>query len=295
MTYIPVENFDNETVAWALEYAIADFGAYQAAKFLGKTEDAAFFEKRYKLYELYFDKEVGHFVGLHENGKFRRPFDPFMAKHRGNDYCEGNAWQYTWLVPQDVHGLINLFGGDKGFINKLDEFVNLPEHLEDASPDISGMIGQYAQGNEPNHHVPYLYNYAGEPWKGAKLVHQAMTEYYTNSPDGLCGNDDVGQMSAWYVFSSMGFYPANPMDGKYVFGSPLMESAKINLPNGKNFEIEVKNYGKNNIYINKVTLNGKPHLHSFITHEDIKAGGKLVFEMSAKPNKKFGANKTYRP
>ena len=295
LTYIPIEHMDNEAVAWGLEYAIADFGAYQAAKFLGKTEDAAYFEKRYKLYERYFDKEVGHFVGISENGNFRRPFDPLMAKHRANDYCEGNAWQYTWLVPQDVHGLINLFGGDKNFIKKLDEFISLPEQLDDASPDISGMIGQYAQGNEPNHHVPYLYNYAGEPWKGAKLVHEAMTTYYTNEPGGLCGNDDVGQMSAWYVFSSMGIYPANPMDGKYVFGSPLMEEATIQLPNGKNFQIVVKNFGKNNIYINKVTLNGKAHNNSYITHNDIINGGKLVFEMSAKPNKKFGANKTVRP
>jgi predicted alpha-1,2-mannosidase len=177
----------------------------------------------------------------------------------------------------------------------LDEFIALPEYLDDASPDISGMIGQYAQGNEPNHHVPYLYAYAGEQWKGANLVHQAMTKYYTNEPAGLCGNDDVGQMSAWYVFSSMGIYPANPIDGKYVFGSPLMKEASINLPNGKTFRIKVKNYGKNNIYINRVTLNGKNHQNSFITHNNIINGGELVFEMSAKPNKKFGANKTFRP
>lgn len=295
LKHIPIEYMDHESVAWALEYAIADFGAFQVAKHLGKTEDAAYFEKRYKLYEQYFDKEVGHFVGRHENGSFRRPFDPLMAKHRANDYCEGNAWQYTWLVPQDVNGLISLFGGEKNFLNKLDEFIALPEYLDDASPDISGMIGQYAQGNEPNHHVPYLYAYAGEQWKGANLVHQAMTKYYTNEPAGLCGNDDVGQMSAWYVFSSMGIYPANPMDGKYVFGSPLMKEASINLPNGKTFRIKVKNYGKNNIYINRVTLNGKNHQNSFITHNNIINGGELVFEMSAKPNKKFGANKTFRP
>ncbi|MCA5003885.1 GH92 family glycosyl hydrolase [Sphingobacterium bovistauri] len=295
LKHIPIEHMDHESVAWALEYAIADFGAYQAAKFLGKTTDAEYFEKRYKLYEQYFDQEMGHFVGRHENGNFRRPFDPLMAKHRANDYCEGNAWQYTWLVPQDVHGLISLFGGDKQFLKKLDEFIALPEHLDDASPDISGMIGQYAQGNEPNHHVPYLYAYAGEQWKGAALVHKAMTKYYTNEPAGLCGNDDAGQMSAWYVFSSMGIYPANPMDGKYIFGSPLMEEASIQLPNGKTFHIKVKNYGKNNIYVNKATLNGKNHSNTYITHNDILNGGELIFEMSAKPNKKFGANKTFRP
>lgn len=295
LKFIPIDHMENESVAWALEYAIADFGAYQAALHLGKTEDAEYFKKRYKLYEQYFDQEVGHFVGRFADGKFRRPFDPLMAKHRENDYCEGNAWQYTWLVPHDVHGLINLFGGEKVFLKKLDEFIALPEQLDDASPDISGMIGQYAQGNEPNHHVPYLYAYAGEQWKGAALVHKAMTKYYTNEPAGLCGNDDVGQMSAWYVFSSMGIYPANPMNGKYVFGSPLMEEASINLPNGKTFNIKVKNHSKQNIYISKVSLNGKKHENSYITHDDILKGGELVFEMSAKPNKKFGANKTFRP
>lgn len=295
LTYIPIENMSNESVAWALEYAIADFGAYQAAKFLNKQEDAAYFEKRYKLYKHYYDAEVGHFVGRHANGTFRRPFDPFYAEHRNNDYCEGNAWQYTWLVPQDVQGLIDLMGGDRKFVEKLDEFINLPEQLDNASPDISGMIGQYAQGNEPNHHVPYLYAYAGAPWKGAELVHKTMTKYFTNDPAGLCGNDDVGQMSAWYVFSAVGIYPANPMDGKYVFGSPLMQQATFNLPNGKTFSIKTKNNGPKNIYINKVKLNGKNYPYSYITHELIMQGGELEFEMSAKPNKKFAAEKTFRP
>lgn len=295
LTYIPIDSMDHESVAWALEYAIADFGAYQMAKYLNKKEEEKYFEKRYKLYEKYFDKEVGHFVGRYANGSFRRPFDPLMAKHRENDYCEGNAWQYTWLVPHDVKGLIRLFGGDQNFINKLDQFVELPEILDNASPDISGMIGQYAQGNEPNHHVPYLYAYAGHQWKGAELVHKAMTKYYTELPDGLCGNDDVGQMSAWYVFSSMGIYPANPMDGKYVFGSPLMKAAKINLPNGKKFEIGVKNFGHDHVYIQRVTWNGKPYDKSYITHDAIIQGGKLEFEMGAKPNKKFGQASSSRP
>lgn len=295
LTYIPIDSMDHESVAWALEYAIADFGAYQMAKHLNKNEDVKYFEKRYKLYEKYFDKEVGHFVGRHADGRFRRPFDPLMAKHRENDYCEGNAWQYTWLVPQDVHGLIKLFGGDQLFINKLDQFIQLPEILDNASPDISGMIGQYAQGNEPNHHVPYLYAYAGQQWKGASLVRKAMTTYYTDTPEGLCGNDDAGQMSAWYVFSSMGLYPANPMDGKYVFGSPLMESAKINMGNGKTFELKVKNYKPENGYIQTVTLNGKPIHNSYITHNELMNGGALVFEMGAKPNKKFGQAISSRP
>ncbi|TDQ75730.1 GH92 family glycosyl hydrolase [Sphingobacterium yanglingense] len=295
LSYIPIDSMDHESVAWALEYAIADFGAYKMAKYLNKDEDARYFEQRYKLYEKYFDKEVGHFVGRHANGNFRRPFDPLMAKHRENDYCEGNAWQYTWLVPHDVNGLMQLFGGEQQFVNKLDEFIQLPEVLDDASPDISGMVGQYAQGNEPNHHVPYLYAYAGQQWKGAALVHKAMTKYYTDQPNGLCGNDDAGQMSAWYVFSSMGIYPANPMDGKYVFGSPLMKSAKIALGNGKTFKIVAKNQSKDNIYIQRAMWNGKTYDKSYITHDMIMAGGELEFEMGAKPNKKFGQALSNRP
>ncbi|MFZ4862068.1 GH92 family glycosyl hydrolase [Sphingobacterium sp. Mn56C] len=295
LQYIPIEDMNHESVAWALEYAIADYGAYQIAKFLQKESDAAYFEKRYKLYQKYFDTEVGHFVGRQRDGNFRRPFNPLMAKHRENDYCEGNAWQYTWLVPQDVHGLIHLLAGEKGFTQKLDEFINLPEALDDASPDISGMVGQYAQGNEPNHHVPYLYAYVGQQWKTAKLLREVTTKYYTNSPAGLCGNDDLGQMSAWYVFTAMGFYPVNPMEGKYIFGSPLMESATLQLPNGKTFKIQVKNYAAQNIYINRVTLNGKNYPKSYIKHDNLIDGGTLILEMSAKPNKKFAVEVDNRP
>ncbi|MDM1294997.1 glycoside hydrolase family 92 protein [Sphingobacterium sp. N143] len=296
LTYIPIDSMPNESVAWALEYAIADFGAYKIAEKLGKTEDAAYFKKRYKLYEQYFDKEVGHFVGRKANGDFRRPFDPLMAKHRENDYCEGNAWQYTWLVPQDVTGLINLFGGEQQFLKKLDYFTTMSSDLGgEASPDISGLIGQYAQGNEPNHHIPYLYAYAGQPWKGAALARKAMTDFYTNTPAGLCGNDDVGQMSAWYVFSAMGFYPLNAMSGVYVFGSPMMEHANINLPNGKTLAITVKNQGKANQYIKTIKLNGKPYSKTFITHEQLLQGGQMEIEMSAKPNKNFGKNKADWP
>jgi len=296
LTYIPIDSMDHESVAWALEYAIADFGAYKIAEKLGKTDDAAYFKKRYKLYEKYFDKEVGHFVGRHSNGAFRRPFNPLMAKHRENDYCEGNAWQYTWLVPQDVKGLINLFGGEKNFLKKLDQFTTMSSQLGDeASPDISGLIGQYAQGNEPNHHIPYLYAYAGEQWKGAALARKAMTEFYTNTPAGLCGNDDVGQMSAWYVFSAMGFYPLNPMVGTYVFGSPMMDKAAITLGNGTKFSINVKNQGKNNPYIKSIKLNGQAYSKTYITHQDIMKGGNLEIEMSSTPNKNFGKNKATWP
>lgn len=295
LSHIPTDSMDNESVAWALEYAIADYGVYRMAKALGKEEDAAYFEKRYKLYKVYYDQAVNQLVGKNAKGEFRRPFDPLMAKHRQNDYCEGNAWQYSWLVPQDVKGLMALYGGEAKFVDRLDQFIALPEILDDASPDISGMIGQYAQGNEPNHHVPYLYTFAGQQWKTAQLVREAMTKYYTAQPNGLCGNDDAGQMSAWYVFSAIGIYPVNPMDGVYVFGSPMMEQATFHLADGKKFEIKVKNYGKDNMYIKSVKLNGVNHTQSYISHDMINKGGVLEMEMSNKPNKKFGLASATRP
>ncbi|MDH5828051.1 GH92 family glycosyl hydrolase [Sphingobacterium faecium] len=296
LTYIPIDSMDHESVAWALEYAIADYSAFKMAEKLGKKEDAIYFQKRYKLYEQYFDKEVGHFVGRKATGEFRRPFNALMAKHRENDYCEGNAWQYTWLVPQDVKGLINLFGGDKNFLKKLDEFTTMSSDLGDeASNDITGLIGQYAQGNEPNHHVPYLYAYAGEPWKGSALVRKAMTEFYTSKPNGLCGNDDAGQMSAWYVFSAMGMYPLNPISGIYVFGSPLMEKATMSLPNGKQLNIVVKNQAKENSYIKNIKRNGSAYSKSYITYEDILKGGTIEIEMSSTPNKNWGKGVQDRP
>lgn len=288
LTFIPIDSMEHESVAWALEYAIADYGAYRIAEQLGKTEDAEYFKKRSKLYEQYFDRENNFFVGRWANGDFRHPFDPFMAEHRQNDYCEGNAWQYLWLVPHDVDGLIELLGGKQSFIDRLDEFINLPTELDNASPDITGLIGQYAQGNEPNHHVPYLYAMAGEHWKTSELAYRAMVENYTSAPNGLCGNDDAGQMSAWYVFSSMGIYPANPMSGQYVLGTPLMKRAKINLPNGNSFEITAQNQSPKNIYIKSAKLNGKSFNDVYLSHEDLMYGGKLELEMSSKPNKKFG-------
>ncbi|MBE8713427.1 GH92 family glycosyl hydrolase [Sphingobacterium hungaricum] len=296
LTYIPIDSMDHESVAWALEYAIADYSAYVLANKLGKTEDAAYFEKRYKLYEQYFDKEVGHFVGRKASGEFRRPFNPLMAKHRENDYCEGNAWQYTWLVPQDVEGLIKLFGGEDKFLKKLDEFTTMSSDLgEEASNDITGLIGQYAQGNEPNHHVPYLYAYAGEQWKGAALARKAMIDFYTSKPNGLCGNDDAGQMSAWYVFSAIGIYPLNPISGVYVFGSPMMDKATINLPNQKQLVIDVKNQAKENSYIKSIKVNGVAYAKSYITYDDLLKGGNIEIEMSNKPNKKFGRDKSTWP
>lgn len=220
--------------------------------------------------------------------KWRTPFNPINSVHRNDDFTEGNAWQYTWLVPQDPEGLIKLFGGKAPFVKKLDSLFLVEGHLgADASPDISGLIGQYAHGNEPSHHITYLYAYANQPWKTAKHVRYILNELYTDKPDGLSGNEDVGQMSSWYIFSSLGFYPLNPANGQYVFGSPLFDKATINLENGKKFAIKVLNNSKDNIYIQSITLNGKALNSAFIKHQDIVAGGNLVINMGKSPSKSW--------
>lgn len=273
-----------EAVAKAMEYAISDGSIAQMAKALGKMDDFKYFTERSKLYQQYFDKGTGHFRGRMADGSWRTPFNPYNAVHRQNDYCEGNAWQYTWLVPQDVNGLIQQFGGTKPFLNKLDSLFTISSKLDaETSPDISGLIGQYAHGNEPNHHIPYLYTLAGRPWRTAEIIRQINEQFYTDKPDGLCGNDDVGEMSAWYVFSALGFYPVNPTSGEYVFGSPLINDAVIKLPGNKTFKITVVGNNKDNPYIHKIELNHKPYTKSFITHQAIVAGGEMKIYMGNKP------------
>lgn len=293
--YIP-SDLVHESVASALEYAISDWAISKFAEKLGKTEDAKYFAERAKAYHHYFDPSDKFFKGKLKNGKFRADFDPYFAKHRGNEFCEGNAWQYLWLVPQDPEGLIELLGGDKEFTSKLDSLFTLSSDLtDDASPDISGLIGQYAHGNEPNHHVTYLYAYAGEQYKAAQKVRYILDHLYSDKIDGLCGNEDCGQMSAWYIMSSLGFYPVNPANGAYVFGSPLFDEASIQLENQKEFTITAHNNSQENIYIQSVKLNGKEYNKSFITHKDIVAGGTLEFVMGNTPNKAFGEAKEDRP
>jgi len=293
--YIPCDMM-HESVASAMEYAISDWGISMLAEKLGKTEDAAYFKERAKAYQKYFDPKDKFMKGRMKNGSWRTPFDPYSAQHRVNDYCEGNAWQYLWLVPQDPEGLIKLLGGEKPFVAKLDSLFSISSDLEHgASADITGLIGQYAHGNEPSHHITYLYAYAGEQYKTADKVRYILNELYTDQPDGLCGNEDCGQMSAWYVMSSMGFYPVNPSNGAYVFGSPLFDEVSIVLSQEKNFTIIAKNNSKKNIYIQSVKLNGIDYKKSFITHKDILKGGVLTFEMGEKPNENFGKNPQDRP
>ena len=286
----------NETVAKGLEYALADGCIARLAKALKAEKDYKYFLKRSQSYrDYYFDKQTKFMRGIDSKGSFREPFDPFKVIHRADDYTEGTAWQYIWLVPHDVHGLISAFGGDKPFTNKLDSlFIVQGDMGKDASPDISGLIGQYAHGNEPGHHIIYLYDYAGQPWKTALRVREVLNTMYHDSVDGLSGNEDVGQMSAWYILSSLGFYQVEPAGGRYVFGSPLFNEASMNVGNGKTFRIIAHNNSKENMYIQSVKLNGKPYTRCYIDFKDIVRGGKLEFTMGNKPST-FGVKPADRP
>ena len=276
--YIPWETM-NESVAYELEYDLADWALAQVALQLGHTDDYQYFLARSKQYEQLFDPTVRFMRGRGKDGKFHEPFDPFGSSHQNDDYTEGTAWQYTWLVPHDVQGLAGLLGGREPFLQKLDSlFIVEGDMGEEASPDISGLIGQYAHGNEPSHHIVYFYTMMGQPWKTAQKVRQVLRELYSDQPAGLSGNEDVGQMSAWYLLSSMGFYQVEPAGGRYYFGSPLFDEVNIEVPQGI-FTIRALNNSAENIYIQKVTLNGTPYEKPYIDYADIMAGGELVFEM----------------
>ena len=286
---------ENETVAKALEYCAADDGVAKVAKLLGKSDDYNYFFNRSRSYKKYYDPETRFLRAVGTDGKFRLPFNPFFAEHRTNDYTEGNAWQYTFLVPHDVKGLIQLFGSDKAFMSKLDSLFFVEGWAGDnASPDMSGMTGQYAHGNEPSHHVIYMYNYAGRPDKAAPLLRKMLNEMYLDQPDGLSGNEDVGQMSAWYILSSVGLYQVDPVGGRFVIGSPLFDKATVNVGAGKTFTVVAKNNSDRNIYVQSARLNGKALKNSYIEFNDIRHGGTLELVMGPKPSK-WGAAPACRP
>ena len=292
--YIPSDLF-NESVAYDMEYAIADGALALVAEKLGRTEDCTYFTDRSKSYKKHFDKETGFMRGVDSKGAFLEPFNPYHSKHRSDEYCEGNAWQYTWLVPHDFEGLAECFASTKEFdrhidgkrpasdvIEKnLDKLFSAEDRLEgeNASADISGLIGQYAHDNEPSHHIIYFYTMAGKPWKAADLVRRVCSELYSTAPDGLSGNEDAGQMSAWYILSSLGFYQVDPAGGQYWFGSPLFDSAEIKLPEGKAFRIVAEGNSDSNRYIQRVYLNGRPYTKPYVEYRDIMAGGELRFVM----------------
>ncbi len=280
--FIPADKM-TEAIAYDMEYAIADWAVAQAAQKLGKQEDYEYFLKRSKSYKNYFDASTGFMRGKMLDGSWRTPFSPYASSHREDDYCEGNAWQYTWLVPHDVEGLVECFGGKEAFVNKLDSLFLANGDMGDASsPDISGLIGQYAHGNEPSHHTVYLYTLVGQPWKTADRIKEILHTMYTDQPDGLSGNEDVGQMSAWYILSSFGFYQVEPAGGKFVFGYPNFDKVEIAVPAGK-FVIERENKGQQNNYIQGIVLNGTEYKKPWIEYADIMKGGELKFLMGDEP------------
>ena len=280
--FIPADKM-TEAIAYDMEYAIADWAVAQAAQKLGKQEDYEYFLKRSKSYKNYFDASTGFMRGKMLDGSWRTPFSPYASSHREDDYCEGNAWQYTWLVPHDVEGLVECFGSKEVFVNKLDSlFLANGDMGEASSPDISGLIGQYAHGNEPSHHTVYLYTLVGQPWKTADRIKEILHTMYTDQPDGLSGNEDVGQMSAWYILSSFGFYQVEPAGGKFVFGYPNFDKVEITVPAGK-FVIERENKGQQNNYIQGIVLNGTEYKKPWIEYADIMKGGELKFLMGDEP------------
>jgi predicted alpha-1,2-mannosidase len=284
--YIPADA-EAESVSKVLEYAYDDWCIAQLAAKLERPADKRLFEMRAGLYKNVFDPAVGFMRGRLMDGSWRTPFSPRFSQHEKSDFTEGNPWQHTWSVMHDVRGLMALMGGPDPFVRKLDELFDQPSIIEgdNASPDISGLIGQYAQGNEPSHHIAYLYAYAGAPWKVADRVRQICTTLYKTGPEGLCGNEDCGQMSAWYVLSAMGFYPVNPAEGIYVLGTPMHERSTLVLAGAKQFEIQAERWSAANRYIQSATLNGKPLDRCWITHDEIGAGGTLRLTMGPEPNR----------
>ncbi len=281
--YIPSDKM-LESIAFDMEYAIADAAVASAADYLGKSEDAERFRTRSYSYRNYLDSTTLFARGRLSDGSWRTPFNPYSSEHRNNDYCEGNAWQYTWLAPHDYSGLVDFYGSHEKFVERLDSLFNADSRIdgEDASPDISGLIGQYAHGNEPSHHVIYFYTMADEPYKTADLARRIYSEFYRNADDGLCGNEDAGQMSAWYVLSALGFYEAEPASTRYWFGAPAFERVDLSVAGGV-FRIKAEGLSEVNRYIRSITLNGKPYDKAYIEYSDIVKGGELVYVMGAEP------------
>jgi len=293
--YIPYSLLD-ESVTITLEYAYDDWCVAEMAKALGKDEDYKYFSERSKAYQHLFDNESGFMRGKSVVGNsWNEPFDPKHSNHREQtDYTEGNAWQHSWFVPHAVDDLIELHGGNETFTSRLEQLFTESSEItgDNISADITGLIGQYAHGNEPSHHIAYMFNHADQPWRTQYWARHIMDTQYNTTPDGLSGNEDCGQMSAWYVLSSVGLYPMNPASGDYEIGTPIFEKASINLPNKKTFVIEAENVSDKNFYIQSATFNGKPFHKTAISHADILKGGTLRFVMGAEPNKQWGTSKT---
>ncbi|WP_217317822.1 GH92 family glycosyl hydrolase [Rhodanobacter sp. C03] len=293
--YVPIDK-EVEAASKTLEYAYDDWSLAQMAKAMGKTDIAATFEQRAGNWRNAWDPKTGFMRAKLSNGQFREPFDPAFAGY-GSDYTEGNAWQYSWYVPQDAAGLIGAMGGDAKFTAKLDQVFDAkvdPAQFKNVE-DITGLIGWYAHGNEPSHHIAYLYDYAGAPWKTQQRLKQIMDSQYATRPDGLAGNDDLGQMSAWYVFTALGFYPVTPASDEYAIGRPFVPKAALHLSNGRTFSVSAAPLDDAHPYVGAVTLNGKPLDRVYLHHAEILAGGELHFSMQAAPNMRWGTDDAARP
>jgi len=286
-----------QCVSRTQEYAYDDACVARFAALLGRAADATTNAIRAANWKNVFDPATGFMRGRAADGKFVEPFDPRLITF--DDYAEGNAWQYAFLVPHNIPALVTAMGGDQAMVRKLETLFTMPSDLPVKECDVVGLIGQYAQGNEPCHHVAYLFNYAGAPWRTQQWVRRILATLYNNTPAGLCGNDDCGQMSAWYVWSALGLYPVDPSSGIYVIGSPLVNSATIHLdPNycqGKTFTVTAVNNAKENVFVQSAKLNGQPLVRSWISHAELTAGGELLLEMGPQPNKAWGADLQDRP
>jgi len=293
--YAPIDK-EPEAASKTVEYAYDDWTIARMARALGKHDIAASFEKRAGNWRNSFDAKTGFLRARKTDGSFREPFDA-TAINYGSDYTEGNAWQYSWFVPHDQAAMFGLLGGDKAAVKKLDAMFDYDNSKLDYShaEDIAGLIGQYIHGNEPSHHVAYLYSFAGQPWRTQERLKQIVESQYKTGPAGLSGNDDLGQMSSWLVFTSLGFYPVAPGSNQYVLGRPFLNRATLTLPNGKRFTVLADGLSAANGYVGKVTLNGRPLDRSYITHEELSAGGELRFTMQAKPNRSWATSRAARP
>lgn len=288
--YIP-SDLDNESVAKALEYSYNDWCIAQFAKALGKEEEYKEFSEKGLYYKKYFDPETRFMRGILKDGSWNVPFDPAASNHRKDDYCEGNAWQWSWYAPHDVEGLVELYGGNDGFVNKLDSLFTVSSELvgDAVSSDISGLIGQYAHGNEPSHHITHLYNYVGQSWKTQELVDHILYDLYFNDPNGLAGNEDCGQISAWYILNAVGLYSIAPANGEFTFGRPIFDNVVMRLgDSGKKLVITTKNNSRTNKYIQSISIDGEPYNSAIIPYSKLMSGINIEIEMGDTPNKEFG-------
>ncbi len=298
-----VDGFEKrQAVALTLEHSYDDWCLAQLAKALGKNDDYDYFLKRSKNYRNVFNPETGFFAPKMANGKWVEPFDPQLSGGTGSRsyFAENNAWTWNFSVQQDIPDLIHLLGGKEAFVKRLDALFNEPTHISKWQfmgqfPDATGLNGMFVAGNEPSFHIPYLYNYAGQPWKTQRRIREIMDMWFDDRPLGIPGDEDGGALCSWYVFSAMGFYPVTPGSGMYAIGSPFFSSVRIQVPDGKTFSVAAKNCSKKNKYIQSATLNGKELNSPFIRHTDIIQGGKLQLVMGDRPNKSWGTEPVIVP